>query len=186
MDTSNKQKGLYIVIIALLVINIGTLGFLWYNSLRGPKHDKGSLPMAPPPEVLFRDELRFTPEQMTKMEAFRDENFKATKKILDEIRDLKKSMSEQIKSAGDDEAKKIAGQIGDKQKELEMLRFTHFRQIRGICDDAQKQKFDEMMKKIPGPEDMQPGPGMNPNGPPPDPNRQGPPPRENRPDSLKK
>ncbi|MCE1165993.1 MAG: hypothetical protein LWX07_11400 [Bacteroidetes bacterium] len=178
MDTSNKQKGLYIVIIVLLVINIATLGFMWYISLRGPRHDKGPMPLAPPPEVLFKEELKFNADQMKKMEAFRDEDFTATKKIHDEIRDLKKNISDIVKTGNDDEANKLAAQIGDKQKELEMLRYQHFKQIRGICDDVQKQKFDEMMKKIPGPEDMQPGPGMMQQGPPPDMSRQGPTPEQ--------
>ncbi len=171
MDTTKKDKGLYIVIIALLVVNIATLGFLWYSSLR-PGRGPGKEPMQnrPRPEALFQEELKFSPEQMKKIEAMREENFKATDKIHEELKGLQKSMMEVVRTGNDEEAKRIAGLTGEKMKELEMLRYGHFKQIRDMCDETQKQKLDEMTKKIPGPE----------NGPPPDMNR--PPELNRRPD----
>lgn len=161
MDTTKKDKGLYIVIIALLVVNIATLGFLWYSSLR-PGRGPGKEPMRdrPRPEALFQEELKFSPEQMKKIEAMREENFKATDKIHDELKGLQKSMMEVVRTGNDEEAKRISGLTGEKMKELEMLRYGHFKQIRDMCDETQKQKLDEMTKKIPGPENFQP-PDMN-------------------------
>ena len=153
MDFFQKPKILTIVIIGLLVINLGTLGFLWFHKapifhhefppfgeMRGPGEMKGFL----------EDQLNLNDKQREEFNSLREEHHKEIMVIQDSIRTLKDRMFEQLSANPPDSLKtnSIAGAIGENQKRIELLAFGHFQKVRSICDDNQKQKFDKITKDI--------------------------------------
>lgn len=176
MEPTTKNRVLYTVLAVLIVLNVASVGSMWLMRSCGKPPLIGShMPpemqppgMQPPPgEFMQRDgrmflaeELRFTPEQSEKFAKLRDEHFEASRKLIDEMHKSMDDMMELIKTGGDEKkAEEYAAQSSAKQKELQLLSFRHFKGIREICDEKQKEKFDLLLKDITK--------KMGPKGPPP-------------------
>jgi hypothetical protein len=75
----------------------------------------------------------------------------------------------------------LAQLIANNQKQIELVTYSHFAQVRAICTDTQKAEFDkiigDVIKKMNGPGNGGPPPPREGQGPPPPPgDGQGPPP----------
>ncbi|MDD5361769.1 MAG: hypothetical protein PHN88_06525 [Ignavibacteria bacterium] len=145
MDFVKNKYGLYIIIGVLVIVNILTIGFLWLNRPNGPA---GVTLLPPPPRLLLEDELSFSPDQVKKFEALREEHRNNVQKLGEEIRIYKDSLFDNVKTGDDAKAKIYASEITEKQSALELMTYEHFKALRGICDDKQKTKFDSLIKDI--------------------------------------
>lgn len=169
METNTKNKLLYTLIILLVVLNLGTLSFMWYTKLSPPKPD--FIPPQPRSGADFlNEELKFTKEQNEKIEKLREEHFQKIKTIKDEGRGLRDLFFSNLSKAEVDSAKinEIANAISMSEKKIELTTFYHMRKIREVCDENQKKKFDEIIQDV---LKMGLGPGRGPGGdrpPPPD------------------
>jgi periplasmic protein CpxP/Spy len=61
---------------------------------------------------------------------------------------LKEQLTQQITRADTVEANRIINEIGRLQIQLERMNFDHFRAIRQMCDEKQKQKFDSVIAQM--------------------------------------
>lgn len=184
MDIFSKNKFLAWVIIILIVLNVVTLGALWLQKSRGPVHEyPGRMPEDKKgPGKFLEQELDLNEEQSKKFAELREQHRTTADGLLKEMRDAREELFEQVKSDNPDMAKveELENTIGQKTTELEKATFEHFKQLRAICTDEQKVKFDEVIgdaMKMAGPKG---GPGGPPEGQPNGPGkgpRGGPPPR---------
>lgn len=179
MEPTTKNKVLYITLAVLVLLNIISIGSMWimrgkdrihppfFPGGRGmqPPHGMQQHPGMPPYKdgrMFLAEELKFTPEQREKFEKLRDEHFTTTRKLTDEMHKLMDDMMEQVKTnEGDTKAEEYAIKTSQIQKELQLLSYKHFKSIREICDDKQKEKFDLIIKDVTK--------MMGPKGPPPPP-----------------
>ncbi len=153
MDLFQKPKILTFVIIGLLVINLGTLAFLWFHRPARPDHM--TMPLR---EMMdnkhthgfLEDQLNFNDKQRDDLNKLKDEHHKQMADIQKSIKDLKDNLFEQLKVTPVDSAKinSIASSIGEKQKEIELVTFYHFQKVRALCNEEQKGKFDNIFKEI--------------------------------------
>lgn len=172
MDIFSKNKFLAWVIIILIVLNAATLGTLWFQRSRvpGPVHEyPGKLPDdRKGPGNFLEKELGLSEEQAKQFDSLREQHRTEADKLLKEMQDSREELFTQIKSDSPDMSKveELENKIGQKTTELEKATFEHFKQLRAICNDEQKKKFDEIIvdaMKQAGPKG---GPGGPPNGPP--------------------
>ena len=177
MDIFQKPKILTYIIIALLLLNFGTLAFLWFH--KPPKPDREFMEqhemnkpgeMMKPGEVrgFLEDQLNFNDKQREDFNKLRDEHHKSVTVIQDTIKSLKDRLFDQLISNTTDTSKinSIAASIGDAQKQVELITFNHFLKVRALCDNDQKQKFDKIMKDVVRSLDMHPPNGMEMHNPP--------------------
>jgi len=150
---------LKIVIICLLVVNIGTLSFIWLHHGHGgppPPHGRGDV------AGFLTHELNFSPEQEKQFDQLREEHHHAMEKFQDEGRERHHQLFDLLHASTADSAaiQSAAKGIAENQSQIEVVTFHHFQQVRAICNPEQQKKFDEIIDEAlrmmaPGPH----GPG---------------------------
>lgn len=155
-------------VILLLLCNTGLILTLW---LKPAMHDgpRGETPR----DYVIRN-LKFSDDQVKKYDALIKDHQDAMHRLRHEAMEYRQQLFANLKnehgSSGNTDS--LAQLIANNQKQIEVVTYNHFAQVRTICTDAQKAEFDkiigDVIKKMNGP-----GPG----GPhPPTPDGQGPPP----------
>lgn len=143
-----KQKLVTFSIIALLVINIGTLGFLLFS---GPK--KGHFPPdggRPQPREIIIEQLNFDKKQQADYEVLIRQHRKQITATEDKIRDAKNELYLLLNSTSVDTTKKdsLVNVLGQYQKEIELIHFNHFNDIKKLCKPEQLHDFDSLTKEL--------------------------------------
>ena len=136
MDILSKQRFTNVLIIILIIINIGSLSFIWYKEAQRPP-----LPPSPPNppnlenvnQFLYR-ELNLNKEQEQKFDELRKEHFETTRKLDDKIAAYKKEiLSESFKQKPDmQKIKALSDSVGSVQKGYELFLSSHFQNIHAV------------------------------------------------------
>ncbi len=160
MENYKRNTGIYIIIGVLVFVNIATLGSMWYfrPNMKSvlqihhglpPGPPQGLLPGSPPRsggiEMILKEEINFSDEQMTAFFPLREKHKQQTSLLLSDMQKLKGEIINTVISGDDAKANEISLQIGEKQKQLEFNVYDHFKSIRNICTDKQKPKFDSFV-----------------------------------------
>ena len=151
MKYFNKGTGYIITIVVLVILNVALLFSFWYKE----KPDRHFGKRTPPPGKearmghLFEKKLGLNAAQKKQYKTLREAHFEYARNAKREIHDLRNDLFLQIHN-GEETAKadSIATLIGKKEGALEKETFYHFRQLRAICSDEQKPKFDQLMKNV--------------------------------------
>ncbi len=140
MDNSKFFK---IVIIVLLGINMATLAFMWSTNSRHGGPPRGS-------EVgdFLSDELSFTKEQQSKFELLKRDHQHKVKDLRDKNKEFHDVFYDILSENAVDSLvlNNTADSIIFLQKQIEMVTFYHFQDVRAICNLEQQKKFDEVIK----------------------------------------
>jgi hypothetical protein len=138
-----NKRFLNIIVILLLLLNFGTLGFLWFGRHQGPP--------PPPPHGNAADflthELSLTADQQKKFSDLRELHHHRVTEIQDSIHMLREKFFDELPTGSTGRADSLAMEIGKKQTELERVTFDHFRQVRMLCDAGQQKKFDNVIQE---------------------------------------
>jgi Spy/CpxP family protein refolding chaperone len=96
------------------------------------------------------NELKLDKEQETVYWQLRDTMVSRQKPLMDSIRNTKKRFFDLLKdpSPQDSLLQAKADEIGLLQKQLDLITFQHFQQVRALCKPEQVQKFDTVIKEI--------------------------------------
>lgn len=171
------------VVIILIVLNIVAVGTLWWTQIRWP-------PFGPPPQQpdvlgFLARELKLNAEQVEQFHTFRELHFQEIRLIEQEIHQYRRVITEAVfdEDVTPQQLKTWAEKAGQKQAELELKRFQHFKDMKSLCTPVQKRRFEVLLKDV---LDMSRPPGA----PPPadrnqrPPHGQPPPGRHEQPDSF--
>ncbi|MFN8343901.1 MAG: Spy/CpxP family protein refolding chaperone [Spirosomataceae bacterium] len=169
MNNSFRYRYLWLVILGLLLLNLGLLGWIWFAPQKRPR--EGGTPAS-----FLEKELHFTAKQKEQFRLLREDHHTKTEAVRDSVREMKKQFFEHLGEPMSEAAiEKVTSEIALKMARIDKITFQHFRQVRQICTPAQQQKFDsiidEMLRRLAAGAE---GRG----GPPPD---GGPPPHEHPP-----
>lgn len=158
MDFILKQKASTWFIIALVIINIISLSFIWYMTLHKP-------PLPPPPqspaklESFFDSELNLSSDQKEEFRSIMQEHRDSTEAIKMQIDEIRKQL---FNAAFNDENNvnidSLTNQIGIKQAHFDKFIFHHFRELAKVCNKEQRQKLEQIMKSSILPEPRRPMP----------------------------
>ncbi len=170
-----NNRFLKITIIVLLLVNIATLAFMW----TGKQHHEGHMPPPPHPSQgpkeafeFLTHELNFDEAQIKQFDALRKEHHENAQMIQEKSHKMHHRFFDLLKNLPADSvlSMQLADSMALYQKQIEILTFNHFKQVRGICKSEQQKKFDEVINQAL--EMMAPKPPRSlqgPDGPPPPP-----------------
>ena len=131
------------VIFILLLINIGTLSFLWINR---PPHD-GPPPRGGDVTEFLSHELKFNDEQQQQLRNLVDVNRKEMDALRNANRELHDNYFGMLAAADVDTSRVsvMADSITALQNKIELMTFYHFRKVRAICNKEQQKKYDTII-----------------------------------------
>lgn len=144
MKQFTQNKLLVSLVGILLVANLGfMLYFFVFKNRHEPERSR-------PVSDFMQKELGLNAEQSEKFKQLRDEHRAAVKPVVDEMKRLKDSLYNLLQNpqADDSSVRVLAGQIGDKQEEWEILIYHHFEKVRAICDSSQLPKLDTLVHRM--------------------------------------
>ena len=165
MATTSKYNWLVIAVILLAFVNLASLGFIWFQNQN--KNDR----LPPPKDArdFLVNELKLNEKQVRQFDSLRKIHFEEMNKNRENMRWLKDSFFDQLKTETTVASDSLAKQIGAMQTKIDLNTFHHFRELRKICTGEQKEKFDNIIQ------DVLRSMGRGPQGEPPG-GRKGPPP----------
>lgn len=145
MNYFRNNRKYKIIIIFLVLLNMGTLSFVWIRVAFPP-------PPHPPIDHFVVRELGFDTPQTEQFHKLKQAFFQKTQKTHENIRKLRHKLLTLSSEKWSDELEKksieITENIASHQEKLERLTFQHFREIRDICNPRQVEKFDKVLKKV--------------------------------------
>jgi hypothetical protein len=148
---SSRNKGLLLIILVLLLSNLALVGYLVFGKQeRKPKRTEGQNRG----EVFLNyviKEVNFSDEQAAKFKQMMTDHIERMRPIMMEVRKAKDSMFSYMRqptAPSDSVLQTLADNIAQKQKFQELQSFNHFRQVRELCTEEQKPKFDTVIRKM--------------------------------------
>jgi periplasmic protein CpxP/Spy len=136
----------YWLIGLLLLLNFALLATWWLSHLPIIDGER--------PRNFLIKELQMTDKQELTYDSLIQFHRSQREEIWQQTRTLKEQLVNQISNSDTTQSNRITNQIGDLQVKLERMNLVHFRDIRQMCDERQKQKFDlvihEMLKMMNG------------------------------------
>ncbi len=175
MDLLMKNRVLTAGVILLVLLNVATLGTLWFHS--------GGIPRSGPagrggPGEFMQGRLQFNEAQRKQFEVLRSAYQHESEGFASRLKAARLSLYDEIRSgrSSEDVLARLTGEVGALQSQLELLTMRHFRSVRELCDEQQRTRFDELMRDVfertpgepppPGapPEGRPGGPGAPPGG----------------------
>lgn len=141
-----KVKILSILVVVLLVLNITTIAGAWklLNKVNNADAKTSSA------KNFLITKLEFDEEQQAQFETLRKEHFEQIAGLLTSIQNEKSDMYTLLKSNNPDTALTYMhiARIMQQEERLERITFEHFRKVRALCSDEQKQHFDVIIDQV--------------------------------------
>jgi len=148
--------------VILLILNIASLGTIWikaWDDVR-PGFKKTRIPTAR--DHFLKRELNFTAAQQEEFDTLMNMHRIELESKIEEIRILREELMSMMKNQEFSEVSEgLVRAIGEKQSELELLNYNHFKDVLAICDEDQKQVFLETLKRAVGPHHRDRGPASD-------------------------
>ena len=132
------------IIIILVVMNLGTLAFLWFGRPR-PEPIRNRVPAT---EFLIH-ELTLSPIQQDKFGDLRDEQRQKLQLLQEQDRKLHNLFFDALFDPAPDTAaaRGLADSIARTRQQMEMVTFEHFLKLRQLLTEEQKVKFHRVFRQ---------------------------------------
>jgi len=141
----NKEKLLTFAVIALFLLNLGTLGFLFFRRPLHPQRGGG-----PQLDRHIIEQLQLDAAQQQQFERLKSAHHeqimadnRAYRETLDSYLDLLKN--EGVVPAQKDSIEAVLTRI---QNHKASVTFQHFAELKALCTLAQKQRFDALLPEL--------------------------------------
>jgi Spy/CpxP family protein refolding chaperone len=134
-----KERFYKLVIVLLLLINAGTLAWLWLGGdSKGPR--EGAV-------EYLAGQLNLDAAQRRQIEALREEHHQGNMEIRNRNKQLHDDFFDALKTSDSTQVESLADSMAALHKKQELLTWYHFKKIREVCNAGQKKKFDELIKE---------------------------------------
>lgn len=145
---SSRTKVLLFLVGILLLTNIALVIFFVGKRTpekRGPRGgDRSSMV-----RDYLKDSVGFNEQQLARYDQLRHQNRENMKPLFEDLGNAKMAYYKYINQPAVDSASKAAAaMIGQKQQELDMAFFNHFRQVRELCTPGQQSRYDSLVQQI--------------------------------------
>ncbi|MFY0593995.1 Spy/CpxP family protein refolding chaperone [Roseivirga sp.] len=143
MDTLSNNKYLGGVVIALALINVVLLAFLWKGYQANQKsRPKGGL-------KVLEERLKLDESQLKQLEGYRESHFELVQKLRRDSQEARKALHDLWGTTNAyDKVNSLTQRLGELQVSIEKATYDHFAQIRAICSPEQQAIFDELIKDV--------------------------------------
>ncbi len=142
-----SKKYYHIIIVLLIVLNIFSWRLWWEKPSVPPKRDKDRIEndkrRSDGANRLY-EELDLSEDQKEQFETLRKEYFDKVFKINKELDDIRRHLSNKDSKITDS----LFEEMGSRKTLLEKETFMHFKNLREVCDEEQKAKFDTVHKRM--------------------------------------
>jgi periplasmic protein CpxP/Spy len=138
MNEQHKFRNLWFAIISLFVLNIGTLGWIFF------KNQGHEPPIGP---VIIEEALKFDDKQLSDFKPLMRKHFEAVIPLRKAIQHDKGALFDWLKAGGNDSTdfNNHLASLTSKVIENERNTFLHFKEIRDLCSPEQRQYFDDVL-----------------------------------------
>jgi len=146
MNNAIKNKFLTWLVATLLVANAVTILFFWINRPERMQGAKGS------PREFLVDALELDSSQLNAFQALIEKHQASARPLKKEIRTAKENLFQLLKQPvipGPEKMKAVQA-ITLNIQALELLNLDHFQQLRALCNEKQKKKFDGLLDQLAG------------------------------------
>ena len=146
MNNANKNKFLTWLVATLLVANAVTILFFWINRPERMQGPKGS------PREFLVNALELDSTQLDAFQDLIEEHQASARPLKKEIRTAKENLFQLLKQPvipGPEKMKAVQA-ITLNIQALELLNLDHFQQLRALCNEKQKKKFDGLLDQLAG------------------------------------
>lgn len=148
MATATRNKILLLIIGVLLLTNIILASFLLLNkpsAKRGMRGGRSTMIAS-----FLQKEIGFNQQQLKQYDSLSEPNHNKVKAMFDTLGTYKDSQFKQlaIDNFSDTAIVKTAEAIATKQKEIEIVLYKHFKEIRNLCTTQQQPEFDSLFYKV--------------------------------------
>lgn len=149
-----SKEGFYrVVIIALLLLNLGTLGYLWTAQSRAPQPPEGHRGPGGrhnPMDRLIISRLKLDDSQIPKFEELKHDHHSRMMVLQDEAAQLHDRYFSLLKAEHEDTAARneLMQQLSENNRKRESLNFEHFRDLKGILRPDQQSLFDSFVEEL--------------------------------------
>lgn len=160
--------------IILVILNVCLMFTIWCNPF-SKKHERGQGPFN-----YIVKELNMSDQQVRAYEQLRNWHHDSIMVLRRQGRELRNDIFDNLKGTNTDSKKvdSLISLVGENQEKIEAVTYFHFKQVRALCNEEQKRKFDNiindvigrMMQEGPAPGHRDGPPGHE-DGPPPPPER---------------
>lgn len=138
-------KGFALILVAL---NILLLCILVIKPFTRPEHPNDR-PREEGPAKFIIEKLKFTPQQEVDFTKLKLQHQAAVRKLRNEGRLLRESFFEGLeKDSISSDKDRIAQRIAENQKQLELVTYDHFEQVKKICSPEQKLIFNDIIGEV--------------------------------------
>jgi periplasmic protein CpxP/Spy len=150
MDILQKNKLLTLLVTVLIIINIALIASFW---IFNDKHENGN-PNKEKTEVnniidFFKIELAFNPAQSDSIEKLFKNYLVKSNEMREKIRRAHNEINNKVlKNINTYEVKNEFENLGNKKAELDKMSYEFFYDLRSLCNEEQKGKFDNLFKDI--------------------------------------
>ena len=142
-----KTKLLTIAVIGLLLLNLGTLGFLFLNGPKGHQRPKEG---GPHPKEIIIKKLHFDATQQKDYAKLIKWHHGEITKLDSNIRQAKNELYSQLNQTDTNVKAKdsLIAVINSNQKQIEETHFKHFEDIKKMCHNDQMEDFNELTEEL--------------------------------------
>ena len=143
----SKIKLLSIAVLGLLIINIGILLFLF---LRKPVHPPGDRPIQGKGATknIIIELLNFDKEQVVQYEKLINLHQQSVKELDGQIRETKNQLYSTLASDAVISKDSLENKLGELQKQIEVVHYNHFSEIKRLCKPEQIEKFNSLSHEL--------------------------------------
>ncbi|MCW3121618.1 MAG: hypothetical protein JWQ38_1110 [Flavipsychrobacter sp.] len=156
--------------ILLLLCNIGLILTIW---LKPGRQDHGR--RETPRDFVIRN-LQFTDKQVADYDLLIKDHRAAMNRLHKDNMGYRQTLFATLSGKTTTNADSLGQLIAKNQQDIELVTYKHFMQVRTLCTDEQKAKFDEIIGEVIKKMNGHGGPPPPPDGHGPPPDGQGPPP----------
>lgn len=145
MNDRKRYRLLVGIIVALLLLNAGLMGWMWFGS-RHHREERGD------GRSFLSKTLGFSDEQRTTYRAMRQKHFQTIKPLLDSLRQERRRFFDLVNDSTltDDQLLVRARQLEEKNAQLDVLNLRHFQKVSALCTPEQRQKLKQVLAERPG------------------------------------
>ena len=143
----SKIKLLSIAVFALLFLNCGILGYLLLskrqeNNLPEHRHQR--------PKTLIIEKLKLDASQIENYELLIDEHRAKIRLTEDKIRKSKNELYQLLKenTLNENDKNAIIDSLAKYQKQIELIHFDHFQEIKKLCKKEQLDNFNSLTNEL--------------------------------------
>lgn len=144
-----KSKLLTLAVVTLLVINIGTLVFLFLGKPHpGPGMGPEGMGRPKPKEIII-EQLDLDAPQIKVYEGLIQEHRQRVDSLDRIIRESKDALYQNLANdSGDAVDTALIAKINAAQKQIELTHYQHFLALKKLCKPQQKEKFEALTEEL--------------------------------------